>query len=69
MVKKELGFKLTIFCACCICVTSVQLEEVSVALLMHEEEVHSDCSSLLLVIVASNYSCWVSGGTVCPQGL
>jgi len=61
--KKELGFKLIIFCAFCICVTSVQLEEVSAALLTHYEEVHSDFS-LLLVIIASNYSCWVSGGTL-----
>jgi len=64
MVKKELGFKLTVFCACCICVTSVQLEEVSAALLTHYMEVRSDCSSLLLVVITSNYRCWVSGGTL-----
>lgn len=61
--QKNLGSCLTIFCACCICVTSVQLEEVAAALLTHKEEVRSDCS-LLLVILASNCSCWFSGGTV-----
>jgi hypothetical protein len=62
--EKRTGVQIDHFCACCNCVTYAQLEEVSAALLTHEEEVCSDCSSVLLVIIASNYSCCVSGGTI-----